>query len=78
MNKITKEDIRVRYKEYNRLYFGNQLKHCKFSVQKMSWCEGMYTYKKEKDGIIEGRIWLTNDIDWTEATLRETICYPPS
>ena len=37
MNKITKEDIRVRYKEYNRLYFGNQLKHCKFSVQKMSW-----------------------------------------
>ena len=56
-------------------YFGNQLKHCKFSVQKMSWCEGMYTYKKEKDGIIEGRIWLTNDIDWTEATLRETIIH---
>ena len=75
MNKITKEDIRVRYKEYNRLYFGNQLKHCKFSVQKMSWCEGMYTYKKEKDGIIEGRIWLTNDVDWTEETLRETIIH---
>ena len=75
MNKITKEDIRVRYNEYNRLYFGNQLKHCKFSVQKMSWCEGMYTYMKEKDGIIEGRIWLTNDIDWTEATLRETIIH---
>ena len=75
MNKITKEDIRVRYKEYNQLYFGNQLKHCKFSVQKMSWCEGMYTYKKEKDGIIEGRIWLTNDIDWTEETLREVIIH---
>ena len=32
MNKITKEDIRVRYKEYNRLYFGNQLKHCNPAV----------------------------------------------
>ena len=49
MERITKEDIRIRYKEYNRLYFGNQLKHCKFSVQKQSPL-GTYTSKKEKDG----------------------------
>ena len=51
MERITKEDIRIRYKEYNRLYFGNQLKHCKFSVQKQSPL-GTYTSKKEKDGTI--------------------------
>lgn len=75
MNRITKEDIRIRYKEYNRLYFGNQLKHCHFSVQKM-WCLGLYTHKKvDSNGIIEGHIWITNDVDWTEEDLREVIIH---
>jgi len=75
MNRITKEDIRIRYKEYNRLYFGNQLKHCHFSVQKM-WCLGLYTNKKvDSNGIIEGHIWITNDVDWTEDDLREVIIH---
>ncbi len=72
MNKITKEDIRVRYKEYNRLYFDNQLKHCKFSVQKMSWCEGVYTYKKEKDGIIEVKFMSGGKADITMAKQHDT------
>ena len=74
MNRITKDDIRTRYKEYNRLYFRNQLRHCDFSVQKM-WCLGMYTHKKEKDGIIKGHIWITTDVDWTEEDLREVIIH---
>lgn len=74
MNKITKEDIRKRYHEYNRLYFDNRLKHCSFSVQKM-WCLGRYTNKKEKDGIIEGHVWITTDVDWTEDDLRQVIIH---
>ena len=74
MERITKEDIRIRYKEYNRLYFCNQLKHCKFSVQKQSPL-GTYTSKKEKDGTITGHIWIAYDVDWTEETLREVIIH---
>ena len=74
MNRITKEDIRIRYKEYNRLYFGNLLKHCDFSVQKML-CLGLYTHKKGKNGIIKGHIWITNDVDWVEEDLREVIIH---
>ena len=89
MERITKEDIRIRYKEYNQLYFGNQLKHCKFSVQKQSPLGtytskkekdgtiplGTYTSKKEKDGTITGHIWIAYDVDWTEETLREVIIH---
>ena len=74
MNRITKENIRTRFKEYNRLYFEGQLKHCKFTVQKQ-FPLGTYTCKKEKDGTITGHIWIANDVDWTEETLQEVIIH---
>lgn len=74
MKKITKDDIKSRYKEYNKLYFGNQLKRCKFSVQKQH-ALGTYTYKRSKDRTITGHIWITTDVEWTEETLREVIIH---
>ena len=74
MDRITKEDIRTRFKEYNRIYFDGQLKHCKFSVQKQ-FSLGTYTSKKEKGGTITGHIWIANDVDWTEETLQEVIIH---
>lgn len=74
MNRITKEDVRSRYKKYNRMYFDNRLGKCKFSVQKQ-WSFGTYTYKREKNGTTTGHIWIATNVDWTEEALREVIIH---
>lgn len=74
MKKITKDDVKARYEEYNRLYFDNKLKHCKFSARKIG-ALGNYLDKTLKDGTVEGRITITTDVDWTEDGLKKVIIH---
>ena len=65
---VTKEDLKVRYDEYNRLFFDSVLPRCEFSVLKMS-CLGNYMFSTGKNGKRKYRIRLTNNVNWTEVSL---------
>lgn len=69
--KILKEKY---YDEYNKVYFNGVLKHCNISYCKISLV-GQYTHKIDKKGDIVGRIWIANDVDWTEETLKDTLIH---
>ena len=72
--KITKEDLKARFDEYNRLYFGSVLPRCEFSVIKLS-CLGRYMFSFGKNGKRKYRIRLTSDVNWTEETLRDVLIH---
>ena len=72
--KITKEDLKARFDEYNRLYFGSALPRCEFSVTKLS-CLGRYMLSSGKNGKRKYRIGITIDVNWTEETLRDVLIH---
>ena len=72
--KITKEDLKARFEEYNRLYFGSALPRCEFSVTKLS-CLGRYMFSSGKNGKRKYRIGLTCDVNWTEDSLRDVLIH---
>ena len=66
---VNKAIIRDLYKEYNKLYFGGVLSLCDCHYIKLD-AFGRYTNQNGK-----GKIWITNDVDWTEETLREILVH---
>ena len=72
--KITKEDLKVRFDEYNRQYFDSVLPRCEFSVIKLS-CLGRYMFSSGKNGKRKYRIRLTSDVNWTEESLRDVLIH---
>lgn len=72
--KITKDDLKVRFDEYNRLYFDSVLPQCEFSVIKLS-CLGRYMFSSGKKGKRKYRIGITSDVNWTEETLRDVLIH---
>jgi len=66
---VTKTIIRDLYKKYNKLYFGGVLSLCDCHYIKID-AFGRYTNQNGK-----GKIWITNDVDWTEETLREVVVH---
>lgn len=72
--KITKEDLKVRFDEYNRLYFGGKLGKCTFSARKIG-SFGFYFFKTATGGKPECRITLTTDVNWTEDSLRDVLVH---
>ena len=62
--KITKEDIKALFKEYNKLYFDGVLPSCKCHVFKGKGACGRYNYSKRSNGKYEGSIWIAYNIDW--------------
>ena len=72
--KITKEDLKVRFDEYNRLYFDSVLPRCEFSVCPLN-CLGQYTHPKGRNGKRRCRIWLTSTVDWTEESLKDVLIH---
>lgn len=74
--KLTKEDLKSRFDEYNKLYFGGKLGKCEFHVYKSSISGyGKFNTKKSPKGKITYSIWITNNCEWTEKTLKETIIH---
>ena len=72
--KITKEDLKVRFDEYNHQYFNSVLPRCEFSVIKLS-CLGRYMFSSRKNGNRKYRISLTSDVKWTEESLRDVLIH---
>ena len=72
--KLTKDDLKVRFDEYNRLYFDSVLPRCEFSVIKLS-CLGSYMFSSGKNGKRKYRIRLTSDVNWTEESLRDVLIH---
>ena len=73
--KITKEDIKFLFKEYNKLYFDGVLPSCKCHGLREKSCLGRYTYFRKSNGKYEGSIWIAYYVDWTEETLREVVVH---
>lgn len=72
---ITNEDIKIRFDEYNKKYFGGVLPKCKCHSRRDKRSSfGTYTYTR-KNGKIEGHIWIARDVDWSEEDLREVIVH---
>ena len=69
--KITKEDIKFLFKEYNKLYFDGVLPSCKCHVFKGRGVFGRYNYFRKGNGKYEGSIWIAYNVDWAEETLRK-------
>ena len=73
--KITKDDIKIRFNEYNQKYFNNILQPCKYHIIRNSKSTfGIYVPAFKTDKII-GHIWIANNVDWTEEDLREIIIH---
>ncbi len=72
--KITKEDLKVRFEEYNTLYFNSVLPKCEFSVFKLESL-GHYAFSTGKNGKIKYCIRLTSDVNWTEESLRDVLIH---
>lgn len=66
---VNKAIIRDLYKKYNKLYFGGVLPLCDCHYIKLD-AFGRYTNQNGK-----GKIWITNDVDWTDETLREVLVH---
>ena len=66
---ITKKLLKELFKKYNSLYFDNVLPICEFHYLKLDSI-GTYT-----NGGKTGKIWITNDVDWTDETLRDVLVH---
>ena len=60
--------------EYNNLYFYGRLKKCRILYSRFIHF-GHYFYKTKYNGEIDGTIWITNDVDWTEETLKDVLIH---
>ena len=69
---LTKDLLKEKYKEYNAVYFNNELKMCKFSLYATSTELGLYT---------RGRIWMAKrpknveKLEWDEQLFKETFVH---
>ena len=72
---ITKELLKQKFMEYNRLYFNNELAMCRFTYTYMRDVFGRYTTnitpKREK----MGHIWISKSIDLDEEMFRELLVH---
>lgn len=74
MKKLTREELRRRFEDYNSRYFDGVLPPCDVSVKKMNFF-GEYHEWEGARGKRYRKITLATNIDWTEETLREVILH---
>jgi len=56
---ITKELLKQKFEEYNKLYFNNELPMCTFSYNYMRDAFGRYTTHTKNNGQKVGHIWIS-------------------
>ena len=72
---ITKELLKQKFEEYNKLYFNNELPMCTFSYNFMKDAFGRYTIQtRYKEGKV-GHIRISKSIDLDEDMLRELLVH---
>ena len=72
---ITKELLKQKFEEYNKLYFNNELPMCTFSYNYMKDAFGRYTTHTKSNGRKIGHIWISKSIDLDEEMLRELLVH---
>ena len=72
---ITKDLLKQKFKEYNELYFNNELAMCKFSYIYMRDAFGRYMTCNTPKGKKKGHIWISRSIDLDEDMLRELLVH---
>ena len=76
--KITKEDLKVRFDEYNRLYFDGKLKSAKlgFLGKGFKTIVGIFEFEIDKNRRVKNpSIKVSKRIDWDEEKLRRTLLH---
>ena len=76
--KITKEDLKVRFDEYNRLYFDGKLKRAKMGFLSKSYKTFVGTFEFEIDNnrhVKNPYIKVSQRIDWDEEKLRRVLLH---
>ena len=73
---LTKELIKIRFDEYNRLYFNGKLGKCTFGFI-TSYNEGVgeFSSKQDDKGKKYGCIRMSKLVAWNEETLREVLLH---
>ena len=74
--KLTKELLKDRFEEYNRLYFYGKLGTCKFGfLYKSQSNYGKYRDSVDKSGRIVSTIMLGKCIEWNEERLKSVLIH---
>lgn len=76
--KITKEDLKVRFDEYNQLYFDGKLKRAKLGFLSKSFKTIVGIFEFEIDNnrrVKKPSIKVSKRIDWDEEKLRRTLLH---
>ena len=76
--KITKEDLKVRFDEYNRLYFDGKLKNAKMGFLSKNYKTFVGTFEFEIDNnrrVKNPSIKVSQRIDWDEEKLRRVLLH---
>ena len=72
---ITKELLKHKFMEYNKLYFNNELPMCTFSYNYMRDAFGRYTTHTKSNGRKVGHIRISKSIDLDEEMLKELMVH---
>ena len=72
---ITKELLKQKFEEYNKLYFNNELPMCTFSYNYMRFAFGLYTIRTRYKERKVGHIRISKSIDLDEEMLRQLLVH---
>ena len=72
---ITKQLLKQKFEEYNKLYFNNELPKCTFSYNYMRYAFGTYTTHTKSNGQKIGHIRISKSIDLDEDMLRDLLVH---
>lgn len=72
---ITKELLKQKFEEYNKLYFNNELPMCTFSYNYMKDAFGRYATHTKSNGQKVGHIRISKSIDLDEDMLSELLVH---
>ena len=73
---ITRELLKEKFKEYNRLYFGGKLRAPGFSVIRYQLIAGRFSYRRNQKGEIRDRqISISSEFMWDEDTFRDVMVH---
>lgn len=72
---ITKELLKQKFEEYNKMYFNNELPMCTFSYNYMRFAFGLYTIRTRYKERKVGHIRISKSIDLDEEMLRQLLVH---
>ena len=72
----TLTELKNRFEEYNKLYFGGQLGKCKFGyIYKSCGAYGKYSLLRKSNGTKESNIYICLEIKWSDELLKNTLIH---